>query len=249
MADSPWPSAARLPRGRPRAAPSRSASPSPSSAGRSCPGRGSTRRSPWRHRPRAGAPAAGCLTSRHTTTDRARPSAPRSCSRNARTSRPRSPTSAITAMSAAVPRAIMPSNVLLPTPLPPNMPMRCPRPHVSRASMARTPVPMGATIGSRASGFIGGGCSGYSSPPSMAGRPSSGRPSPSMTRPSSSGPTTTAADPPRATRRSPGLMPVVVPSGTDCSRPSLNPTTSTGSTWPSRLTTVAQLADACAGTA
>ena len=51
--------------------------------------------------------------------------------------------------------AIMPSSVLLPTPLPPNRPMRWPRPHVSSASIARTPVPIGATIGSRASGFSG----------------------------------------------------------------------------------------------
>ena len=37
----------------------------------------------------------------------------------------------------------MPSSVLLPTPLPPNRPMRWPRPQVSRPSMARTPVPIG----------------------------------------------------------------------------------------------------------
>ena len=118
-----------------------------------------------------------------TTTDRRRPSSPRSCSRNPRTSRPRSPTSAITAMSAAVPRAIMPSSVLLPTPDPPNNPRRCPRPHVSIVSIARTPVPMGATIGSRASGLSGGGWSGYSSGVLSGPRPSSGRPRPSTTRP------------------------------------------------------------------
>ena len=66
----------------------------------------------------------------------------------------------MTTTSAAVPRAIMPSSVLLPTPLPPNRPMRWPRPQVSSASMARTPVPSGAAIGSRASGLSGGGCSG-----------------------------------------------------------------------------------------
>ena len=37
----------------------------------------------------------------------------------------------------------MPSSVLLPTPLPPKRPMRWPRPQVSSASMARTPVPIG----------------------------------------------------------------------------------------------------------
>ena len=77
-----------------------------------------------------------------------------------RTSRPRSPTSASTMTSAAVPRVIMPSSVLLPTPLPPNRPMRWPRPQVSSASMARTPVPSGAATGSRAIGLSGAGCSG-----------------------------------------------------------------------------------------
>ena len=78
-----------------------------------------------------------------TTTERSRPRGPRSCSRKLRTSRPRSPTSARTTTSASVPRAIMPSSVLLPTPLPPNRPTRWPRPQVSIASMARTPVASG----------------------------------------------------------------------------------------------------------
>ena len=77
----------------------------------------------WRPRPRC----------------RARPSGPRSCSMNSRTSRPRSPTRAITLTSALVPRAIMPSSVLLPTPEPAKMPRRWPRPHGMRASIARTP--------------------------------------------------------------------------------------------------------------
>ena len=104
-------------------------------------------------RPRACRTSGGLSEVETTTTDRARPSGPRSCSRKLRTSRPRSPTSASTTTSAAVPRAIMPSSVLLPTPLPPNRPMRWPRPQVSSASMARTPVPSGAPIGSRASGL------------------------------------------------------------------------------------------------
>jgi hypothetical protein len=64
------------------------------------------------------------------------------------------------ATSAAVPRAIMPSSVLLPTPLPPNRPTRWPRPQVSSASMARTPVPSGDVDRLAASGLSGGGCSG-----------------------------------------------------------------------------------------
>ena len=63
----------------------------------------------------------------------------------------------MTATSAAVPRAIIPSKVLFPTPLPPNSPTRWPRPHVSIVSMTRTPVPIGATIDSRAIGLRGGG--------------------------------------------------------------------------------------------
>jgi hypothetical protein len=44
----------------------------------------------------------------------------------ARTSRLRSPISAITVTSAELERAMEPSRVLLPTPLPPKMPMRWP---------------------------------------------------------------------------------------------------------------------------
>jgi len=48
-----------------------------------------------------------------------------------------------TVRSAEDAAAIMPIKVLLPTPLPPKMPTRWPRPQVRKASMARTPVPMG----------------------------------------------------------------------------------------------------------
>ena len=68
-----------------------------------------------------------------TTTERSRPSSPRASSRNSPTSRPRSPTRASTVRSAPVPRAIMPISVLFPTPLPPKIPMRCPRPQVRNA--------------------------------------------------------------------------------------------------------------------
>src|SRR5207253_3043543 len=53
-----------------------------------------------------------------TTTDRARPSGPRSRSRNSRTSRPRSPTRARTETWASVPRAIIDSSDDFPTPEP-----------------------------------------------------------------------------------------------------------------------------------
>ena len=53
---------------------------------------------------------------------------------NSRTSRPRSPTSAITLTSALVERAIMPSSEDLPTPEPAKMPRRCPRPQGTRPS-------------------------------------------------------------------------------------------------------------------
>ena len=55
-------------------------------------------------------------------------------------------------MSAAVPRAIMPMSVLLPTPLPPKMPTRCPLPQVTKASMARMPQPSGSRMGTRSRG-------------------------------------------------------------------------------------------------
>ena len=43
-------------------------------------------------------------------------------------------------------RAIMPISVLLPTPLPPKMPTRWPRPQVRKASTARMPQPIGSWI-------------------------------------------------------------------------------------------------------
>ena len=79
---------------------------------------------------------------------------------NSRTSRPRSPSSAMTLTSACAWRAIMPSSVLLPTPEPAKMPTRWPRPMVSRPSMARTPVSSGRSIASRSSGLGGSAASG-----------------------------------------------------------------------------------------
>ena len=75
-----------------------------------------------------------------TTTERSSAS-PRSRSMNSRTSRPRSPTSAITLIEALVERAIMPSSVDLPTPEPAKIPRRWPRPQGTSPSSARTPRP------------------------------------------------------------------------------------------------------------
>ena len=83
------------------------------------------------------------------------------CSRKARTSRLRSPISAITVTSAELCRDMEPSSVLLPTPLPPKMPMRWPLPHGSRPSMARIPVTRGWVMCSRSSGLPGVPLRGY----------------------------------------------------------------------------------------
>jgi hypothetical protein len=90
-----------------------------------------------------------------TTTERFSPSSPRSRSMNSFSSRPRSPTSAMTLTSARVLRAIEPSSVLLPTPEPDIMPRRCPRPQVSSPSMARTPSSSGLRMRARRNGLTG----------------------------------------------------------------------------------------------
>ena len=124
-----------------------------------------------------------------TTTERARPSTPSASSRNSPTSRPRSPTSPTTVMSASVFRVIMPIKVLFPTPDPPKMPTRWPRPTVRSASRARMPVPNGTRIGARSNGERTRPSSGIGSetaggPPSSIGSPSAFR-----TLPISAGPT------------------------------------------------------------
>ena len=72
---------------------------------------------------------------------------------NSLTSRPRSPTSAITLTSDSPPRASMPSRVLLPPPATEKMPTRWPSPAVSTASIARTPVENGLSMSLRDSGL------------------------------------------------------------------------------------------------
>ena len=83
------------------------------------------------------------------------PSGPSSFSRKPRTSRLRSPIIAITVTSAELWRDIEPSSVLLPTPLPPKMPMRWPLPQGSSPSIARMPVTSGCVMCSRSSGLAG----------------------------------------------------------------------------------------------
>src|SRR5580693_4845581 len=65
---------------------------------------------------------------------------------NSRTSRPRSPTSAITFTCALVDRAIMPSSEDFPTPEPAKIPRRWPRPHGTSPSSARTPIATRSSI-------------------------------------------------------------------------------------------------------
>ena len=90
-----------------------------------------------------------------TTTDFFMPSSPRSFSMNSRTSRPRSPMSAITVTSASVLRTIWAIRVDLPPPAAAKMPIRCPSPQVSIASSARNPSEIGLSMTRRSSGFGG----------------------------------------------------------------------------------------------
>ncbi len=99
---------------------------------------------------------AGWLEVATTTTDLRRPVSSKSFSRNSRTSRPRSPISAMTLTSASAWLAIMPSRVDLPTPLPAKIPRRWPRPHGIKVSMALMPVRKQCWMRWRFSGCGGG---------------------------------------------------------------------------------------------
>ncbi len=148
---------------------------------------------------------------------------------NSRTSRPRSPTRAITLTSAVVERAIMPSSEDLPTPEPAKMPRRWPRPQGTRVSSARTPRPTRSEMRGRvrASGRRGVGRAGRSRRPGSPNS-SSGLPSPSMTRPSRPSPTVTLKGLPVGCTEVPGPMPASSPSGISRVRPPRKPTTSVG---------------------
>ena len=110
-------------------------------------------------------------------------------------------------MSAPVPRAIMPSNVLLPTPLPPKIPMRWPRPQVTKASRARMPQPSGSRMGTRSRGRGADPSTHTDRCARYSPFESRGAPVASITRPSKSLPTRIDDRVPQATIRSPKRMP------------------------------------------
>ncbi len=119
-----------------------------------------------------------------TTTERARPVAPRSSSRNSRTSRPRSPTRARTTTSQAACWASIANKVDFPTPEPANKPRRWPVRHVAKRSNARTPrLSRGPSLARRAAGG-GSARTDRANPPPRVPRSSMGLPSGSTTRPS-----------------------------------------------------------------
>ena len=173
--------------------------------------------------------SAGSSDVETTTTLRARPSGPRSRSMNSRTSRPRSPISAITFTSVEALRAIIPSTVLLPTPEPAKMPTRWPLPAVSSPSMARTPVVSRSTIPRRRIGCGGVPNIGLLNLVAIGPRPSMGRPSPSTTRPSSSGPTGAVKSMPSEVTRAPACTPCRAARGISWVRSSLKLTISASS--------------------
>ncbi|OIQ69022.1 hypothetical protein GALL_493780 [mine drainage metagenome] len=162
------------------------------------------------------------------TTERASPRDPRSFSMNSRTSRPRSPTRAITATSASVPRAIIDSRVDFPTPDPAKTPIRCPRPTGTKASIARTPTPSWRSTLDLESA-IGAAFSTETIVVPVSGpRLSIGLPRPSRTRPRRARPTCIWRGPPVAATSTPGPMPKIGPSGMQVNRPPLAETTSAG---------------------
>lgn len=161
-----------------------------------------------------------------TTTDLRRPSGPRFCSMKWRTSRPRSPTRAMTFASASEPRAISPSRVLLPTPLPEKMPTLWPLPRVRAASMARMPVQNGSVMGARRSGCSGGLSIGALWGQRMCGPTSMGLPRPSSTRPSRPSPNPTVRSVGLESTLSPACTPLSLSRGIRMVVRSRNPMTS-----------------------
>ena len=175
-----------------------------------------------------------------TTTERASPAAPRSSSRNSRTSRPRSPTRASTATSQAVWRASMASRVDLPMPEPANRPSRWPWRQVAKQFSARTPRSSRGPSRARCVASGGAARTRRSGGPAGSGpRPSSGRPSGSSTRPSQ--PSATGSVPPFGSplrpwswnkAAMPGPSPSSEPNGIACARPWRKPTISAGTVMP-----------------
>ncbi|MNS93961.1 hypothetical protein D3C72_1281620 [compost metagenome] len=157
----------------------------------------------------SGASSAGDAT----TTERLSPSSPRMCSMNSLTSRPRSPISPTTIMSASVKRVIIPNSTDLPTPVPANRPSRWPRPTVNMPLMQRMPTSSGSLIGSRLSGLMVGPSIGTQSSAFIPPLPSSARPAPSSTRPSMLMPMGRRPVSAKGTTRAPGAMPATLPTG------------------------------------
>ena len=155
---------------------------------------------------------------------------------NSRTSRPRSPISASTVTGASVPRVIIESSVDFPTPEPAKIPMRWPRPHGIKVSIARTPSGSCVSIMLRVRG-CGALCSTDAcSTWCSGGPPSIGRPRPSITRPRSSTPTGIARAPSDACARSPARTPRRSPSGMHTSSSPRTATTS-ATTGPASVST------------
>ena len=158
------------------------------------------------------------------------PSGPKSLSANSLTSRPRSPIRAITLMSALVLRANIPMSVLLPTPLPANIPILCPLPTVRSPSTALTPKGRTSLMITLDIGSGGAASTEYSSV-SPRSSPSTGLPRPSSVCPRIPNPTFTPRGLPVFSTIQPGPIPSTVSKGIRRTTDSLNPTTSALTTW------------------
>src|SRR4051812_36517505 len=192
--------------------------------------------------------SAGWSDVAQTTTERARPSGPRSRCINSRTSRPRSPTRQMTLISAEVERAIMPSSDDLPTPEPAKMPRRWPRPQGTSASSARTPSDTRSSMRGRERGSGGEASAGRHWASPIGPLPSRGRPRPSRARPSSASETSTLSGRPLAVMRAPGPMPVASPSAISSVLPARKPTTSAGTAERPRPVSIEQTSPTSAST-
>src|SRR6201995_156207 len=176
-----------------------------------------------------------------TTTTEWPSASPRSRSMNSRTSRPRSPTSAMTLTSAVVERALMPSSEDLPTPEPAKMPRRWPSPHGTRVSRARTPRPTRSEIRGRVRASGGVALADRARVSSRSPYSSSGLPRPSMTRPRRPSPTETLKGLPVGCTEVPGPMPLSSPRGISRVLPPRKPTTSVGTLGRSRPSPTRQI--------
>ena len=147
---------------------------------------------------------------------------------NSATSRPRSPISATTETSAAVPRAIIDISDDLPTPEPAKIPSRWPFPHGMRPSSTRTPSGSCAATMPRRSGCGGVPGDRHVGPRDRrAPRPWADR-SRRAPGPRARVPRATGNGPPMASTRVPARRPAVSPSARHTTRSSRRATTSAG---------------------